>query len=73
MSDQIARWRSTADLDARAGAPVGKALNAACDEVERLRAELASAAEIIRAEAERDNLRAALKASAQATTEKGPG
>lgn len=40
MRDQIARWRSTADLDARAGAPVGKALNAACDEVERLQAEL---------------------------------
>jgi hypothetical protein len=36
---KVDRWRSTADLDSRAGAPVGNALHDACNEVERLRAE----------------------------------
>lgn len=40
ISGAIARWRSVADLDSRAGAPVGKALNDAADEVVRLQHEL---------------------------------
>jgi hypothetical protein len=46
MSDelvaQIRRWRSIADLDPRAGAPVGEALRDACSEVERLQAKIRS-------------------------------
>jgi hypothetical protein len=41
LRDRIERWRSTADLDSRAGAPVGNALHDACNEVERLQARLA--------------------------------
>jgi chromosome segregation ATPase len=42
MSDQrLARWRRTADLDARAGAPVGAALREAAEEVERLQRDAA--------------------------------
>ena len=40
MSDRLARWRRTADLDARAGQPVGDALREAAAEVERLRERL---------------------------------
>ena len=36
LRERIARWRGLADLDARAGAPVGDALREACDELERL-------------------------------------
>lgn len=41
--DQVASWRAVADLDARAGEPVGKALREAASTVERLRKELAEA------------------------------
>lgn len=43
MSDirkQLDRWWATADLDARAGEPVGKALREATGTVERLHAEI---------------------------------
>lgn len=37
MNDRIGRWRRLADCDALAGAPLGAALNEACDEIEWLR------------------------------------
>lgn len=40
MAGDVNRWRDIADLDARAGAPVGNALREAADEVERLRSVL---------------------------------
>lgn len=43
LRGQIDKWRATADLDARAGEPVGKALREAASTVERLRRELAEA------------------------------
>lgn len=40
--EQVARWRSIADLDERAGQPVGEALREAAGEVERLEKEAAN-------------------------------
>ncbi len=47
LRDQIEAWRRKADLDARAGAPVGTALNEALDALQQAQARLdAQAAEI---------------------------
>jgi hypothetical protein len=40
LRERIDRWRRLAECDALAGAPLGDALNEACDEIERLKAEL---------------------------------
>lgn len=37
LQARVDHWRAIADLDARAGAPVGKALRDACNELDRLR------------------------------------
>lgn len=36
LAERIKRWRATAELDSRAGQPVGSALREACDDLERL-------------------------------------